>query len=316
MDFLWEAILDSLKLLPFLLISYIIIEVIEYFCASKMEHNRLLLGKYGVLIGSSFGLIPQCGFSVVATDLFSSHKLSIGALIAIYIATSDEAVPTLLLYPDKMLSLLPLLLIKFIVAIIFGYLINAIFKKANAAHLAAVKPADSSAVKQDEHGEEHEHEQGEKHDKHEHHTGCCGHDIEGDKKNLFKVFVLHPLIHTLKIFAFILAVNILFGGLIELVTEERLMAFLSSSKWFAPLLASLVGLIPNCAASVVLTSFYVHGGIGFGALMAGLIINAGIAIVVLFKQNKNLKQNFAILGGLYSIGLVVGYVIELVMLLI
>lgn len=315
MDFLWEALLDSLKLLPFLLISYVIIEVIEYFCAAKMESNRLLTGKYGVLIGSSFGLIPQCGFSVVATDLFSSHRLSIGSLMAIYIATSDEAIPTLLLYPDKMLSLLPLLLIKFVVAIIVGYSIDGIFKSANKKHLELAKT--------ETHTHEHEDNEvanssidGDHLQDSPHHTGCCGHEIEGDKKNFAKIFILHPIIHTLKIFLFILIVNIVFSGLIALVTEERLMAFLASSKWFAPLLASLVGLIPNCAASVVLTSFYVHGGIGFGAMMAGLIINAGIALVVLFKQNKNQKQNLCILGGLYAIGLVTGYLIELILLLV
>ncbi len=320
MEFVWDAIKDSLILLPFLFIAYVIIEVIEYFSASKIEHSKLLAGKYSTLFGASFGLIPQCGFSVVATDLYASKKLKIGTLIAVYIATSDEAIPLLLTSPNKILSLLPLLLIKFVLALAVGYIVDAIFSGFNKKRLATSESAkelplnaDTHQITEEQVSDEEEHHDHEEH----HHKGCCGHEIEEDgqkpsKKALAKRFLLHPLVHTLKIFAFILVINLAFGGLVELITEERLVSFLTSSKAFAPLIACVVGLIPNCASSVIITKLFTLGGIGFGACMAGLIVNAGIAFVVLFKENKNLKQNFAILGTMFTLGIAVGYIIQLI----
>lgn len=341
MDFVLDALLDSLKILPFLLVCYVLIEVLEFFTANKIEHSKLLSGKWSTLFASSFGLIPQCGFSVVATDLFASKKIKIGTLVAVYIATSDEAVPILLTNPDKISSLLPLLLIKFCLAVIFGYLIDLVFQKANKKRLEIGKNPEnkkeetksknlsqtevSTSLEQKENDENNQtketHDLHEKeHDEHEHpnesshHHGCCGHEIEGttSKKDLWKRFALHPLVHSLKIFIFILVVNLLMGGIIALVGEDKLVSFLTDSKGFAPLFAGLVGLIPNCASSVVLTELFTIGGISFGACLGGLIANAGIAFVVLFKENKNMKENFSILGGMFAIGVIVGYVIQLI----
>lgn len=352
MDFILDALLDSLKILPFLLICYVLIEVVEFFTAKKIEPSRLLSGKWSTLFASSFGLIPQCGFSVVATDLFASKKIKIGTLIAVYIATSDEAVPILLTNPDKISSLLPLLLIKFCLAVIFGYLIDLIFQKANKKRLGLNennhhdhdkeeskslacekleitenhKATDKNQIDQtseenkvesvqqisvEEKTEEHVHDH---HEESSHHHGCCGHEIEGTqtKKDLWKRFALHPLVHSLKIFAFILVVNLIMGGIVALVGEDKLVSFLISSKVFAPLFACIVGLIPNCASSVVLTELFTIGGISFGACIGGLIVNAGIAFVVLFKENKNMKENFSILGAMFAIGVTVGYVIQLI----
>lgn len=350
MDFILDALLDSLKILPFLLICYVLIEVVEFFTAKKIEHSRLLSGKWSTLFASSFGLIPQCGFSVVATDLFASKKIKIGTLIAVYIATSDEAVPILLTNPDKISSLLPLLLIKFCLAVIFGYLIDLIFQKANKKRLGlaendhqthenektkslACEKLEITENQQTHEDSQTEHtseenkdesvqqisveEKTEEHDHHEessHHHGCCGHEIEGTptKKDLWKRFALHPLVHSLKIFAFILVVNLIMGGIVALVGEDKLVSFLIHSKGFAPLFACIVGLIPNCASSVVLTELFTIGGISFGACIGGLIVNAGIAFVVLFKENKNMKENFSILGAMFAIGVTVGYVIQLI----
>lgn len=328
MEFLLDALLDSLKLLPFLLIAYILIEVIEYFSASKLEHSKLLTSKWSTLFASTFGLVPQCGFSVVATDLYASKKLKLGTLFAVYIATSDEAVPLLLMSPEKINSLLPLLIIKFIAALIFGYLIDFIFSKQNKKLSSALnnhteskneEPAISNSKNTNATDntitETHEHQHAEEEHNHNesNHTGCCGHEINlNTKKAKLKKFFIHPLIHTLKIFAFILIVNIIFSGLVEWVGKDSLTHFLSSSYYFAPLIASLIGLIPNCASSVVITELYTLGGISFGACVAGLIVNAGIGFVILFKQNKNIKQNFAILGGMLAIGISVGYIIQFI----
>ena len=340
MEFLVDALLDSLKILPFLLICYVLIEVIEYVTANKIEHSKLLTSKWNTLFASSFGLVPQCGFSVVATDLFASKKIKIGTLLAVYIATSDEAVPILLTAPNKISSLIPLLLVKFVLAIIVGYSVDIIFKKANEKRLAPVfkttkenisklEEQNSETIEKvsektenidnNDHSHDHDHHDHEEHsqsekNKEEHHHGCCGHDIESNpsKKDLWKRFLLHPLVHSLKIFAFILIVNVAMGGIIKLVGEQNLVSFLQNSKGFAPLVAGLIGLIPNCASSVVITELYTIGGIGFGACIAGLISNAGIAFMVLFKENKNMKENFSILGGLLAVGIVAGYIIQLI----
>ena len=346
MHFVLHALKHSAILLPWLLISYILIELIEYFSALKMQHSKLLSGKWSTLFGASFGLVPQCGFSVVATDLFASKKIRIGTLLAVYIATSDEAIPLLIVNPDKALSLIPLLLIKFFAAVIIGYLVDLIFKRANERHLNSLLNKNnqnddlstniselSDTKNEIISNEEHEHDSHEdkhqnneehhNHDENEHHihkeenlsshTGCCGHNIEDDsKKAKAKRFLLHPLIHTLKIFAFILIINIVFEGLVELVGEDAIKDFLLSSKAFAPLLSAIVGLIPNCASSVLITELYTIGGIVFGAYIAGLIVNAGIGFVILFKQNKNIKQNFAILGAMLAIGISIGYIIQLI----
>ena len=346
MHFVLHALKHSAILLPWLLISYILIELIEYFSARKMQHSKLLSGKWSTLFGASFGLVPQCGFSVVATDLFASKKIRIGTLLAVYIATSDEAIPLLIVNPDKALSLIPLLLIKFFAAVIIGYLVDLIFKRANERHLnsllnknnqnddlstniSELSDTKNEIICNEEH-EHHSHEdkhqnneEHHNHDENEHHihkeenlsshTGCCGHNIEDDsKKAKAKRFLLHPLIHTLKIFAFILIINIVFEWLVELVGEDSIKDFLLSSKAFAPLLSAIVGLIPNCASSVLITELYTIGGIGFGAYIAGLIVNAGIGFVILFKQNKNIKQNFAILGAMLAIGISIGYIIQLI----
>lgn len=323
----------SAILLPFLFVSYVLIEIIEHYSASKLKHSKLLSNRWCTLFGASFGLIPQCGFSVVATDLFAQRKIKLGTLLAVYIATSDEAIPLLLASPNKAFALIPLILIKFLVALMVGYLVDLLFNTYNQKRLTTIIEANNKNESElEEHKHEHDNtEQEHKHNKHpeeEHHehektlseqsseihTGCCGHHINEDntKHNKMKQFVIHPLIHTLKIFAFIFVITFIFEGLIEWLGEDKITGFLKNSKGFAPLVSALIGLIPNCASSVVITNLYSIGGIGFGSLVSGLIVNAGIAFMVLFKQNKNMKENFAILGTMMAIGIAVGYIIQLI----
>ena len=156
-----------------------------------------------------------------------------------------------------------------------------------------------------------------KHEEEGHHVGCCGHHIEDEENEPWaKRYLLHPALHSLKVFAFVLIVNLVLGGLIALIGENELMTFLNSARYVTPVLAVLVGLIPNCAASEVLTLLFISGGLSFGACVAGLCANAGIAMVVLFKQNKNMKENLTIFGVLSGVSLVVGYVVTIIMDLI
>lgn len=324
---LLHTLLETLILLPFLFICYTIIELIESW-SSKKTTRSLKNSKYQVLLGSSIGLIPQCGFGVIATDLFAKKKIYMGALIAVFVSTSDEAIPVILSHPDKIGVLLPLLLSKFIFAIIVGYIVYLIerhIERKKIQSLQSQNSIESKELKIEEQTiseENHNHNHNDKEHIHENdiekieetiHIGCCGHSIEeeiGQEKNIkikLKHYLLHPLLHTLYIFTFILVVNLIFSATIYSVGTDKISAFMLKAKPLTPLLAVLVGLIPNCASSVVLTNMYLLGSLPFGAMLSGLIINAGISFTVLFKQNKNFKQNLTILGICVLTALVAGY---------
>lgn len=325
MDWLLDALIDSIKLIPFLFLAYVLIEFLETVVSKKINNPYFFKGKWAPLVGAGFGMVPQCGFSVVATDLYSQKKITVGTLIAIFIATSDEAIPILLgnlTNATNVYTLLALILSKFVLGVIFGYAVDLCLAAFNRKQTIKALNATSSTItttnSEEEHSEHHDDS------KHDHctpnestlktvtiHKGCCGHDIEEDHVHPAKQYVLHPLIHTLKVFAYILVVNIIFSACVFYLGEDRILGFLTASKYFAPLLACIIGLIPNCASSVILTNLLVIGGLSFSACLAGLIVNAGIAYLILFKQNKNIKANFAILGLMFTIGLLSGYVLML-----
>ena len=322
MEWLLDALIDSAKLLPFLFVSYILIELIESWTSKKVASKKFYKGNFGPLIGSSFGMIPQCGFSVVATDLYSKQKITMGTLIAIFIATSDEALPILFgnLTNARIAKIvLILILSKFVLGLICGYLVDIlthiINKKNTTKNVEKINEKLDEKLDEKIHDEtayDHHHDHNEHEDEDECHRGCCGHNIEGCKvHHPAKQYLLHPLIHTLKIFAYILIVNIVFSLMIYYIGEENITNFLTSTKYFAPFFATLIGLIPNCASSVVLTNLLVIGGLNISACLAGLIVNAGIAYLILFKQNKNIKVNFLIIGIMAFVSLVTGYVMML-----
>lgn len=283
-----ESLIETARILPFLFVIYYLIELFEYKCAAKLQKNKMLKGNASPIFGSVIGIIPQCGFSVISTDLFSKGALSVGALIAVYIATSDEAIPLMIAKPEAMPWLIALILIKLVFAILVGYLSFVMYRVIFKRKLT------NQYIKQDNH----EHVEQEVI-----HGGCCHHDVES------KTFDwLHPLLHCIKISVFVLVINFLFSCSTHVwIGEANLAAFLAGSKFIQPLLAVLVGLIPNCAASVVLTEMFLVGGLSFGALVAGLCVNAGLGLVVLFKQNKNWKENLFVVFMLIIPSLILGY---------
>ncbi len=309
-DVLLDAIIDTAKLVPLLLVVYFLIELLEYKNVFKFEKSKLLKGNASPVIGAMFGSVPQCGFSVISSELYSEKKISIAALLAVFIATSDEAFPIMIANYKSIPSLIVLIITKFIMAILIGYIAmgtyKLIFKKNKTSALKIEK-------EEHNHSHEHEHENEEKHeteshDNHEHQEhihACCHHDIKDNKFNW-----KHPLIHSAKITLYIFIVNIIFGVIIALVGEESLMGFLASSHYAQPIIALLIGLIPNCASSVVLTELYLMGGLSFGAIVAGLSVNAGLGLLILFKENKNLKENLFILFMLIIPSLIIGYALH------
>lgn len=332
MDFVWGAVKESLIMFPFLFGAYVLVELIEFLTSKKLNGN-VLKSRVAPLVGAGVGLLPQCGFGVVASDLYSKRKITMGTLLAIFFATSDEAVPLLIISPEKAIYLLPLLAIKFVFGFSLGFIVDAIVNRKRApvvhgdCHAAGApcndnenkdepplsqgdNPPPSGRSAADAPRNDSVHEEG-------HHVGCCGHHIEDEENEPWaKRYLLHPALHSLKVFAFVLIVNLVLGGLIALIGENELMAFLNSARYVTPVLAVLVGLIPNCAASEVLTLLFISGGLSFGACVAGLCANAGIAMVVLFKQNKNMKENLTIFGVLSGVSLVVGYLVTIIMDLI
>ena len=332
MDFVWEAVKESLIMFPFLFGAYVLVELIEFLTSKKLNGN-VLKSRVAPLVGAGVGLLPQCGFGVVASDLYSKRKITMGTLLAIFFATSDEAVPLLIISPETAIYLLPLLAIKFVFGFSLGFIVDAIVNRKRAPVVHGDCHADGAPCNDNENKDEPPLSQGDnpppsgrsaadapRNDSvHEegHHVGCCGHHIEDEENEPWaKRYLLHPALHSLKVFAFVLIVNLVLGGLIALIGENELMAFLNSARYVTPVLAVLVGLIPNCAASEVLTLLFISGGLSFGACVAGLCANAGIAMVVLFKQNKNMKENLTIFGVLSGVSLVVGYLVTIIMDLI
>lgn len=286
-----HILLHSLKhtaeLLPVLFIVYFLIEFLEYKNVFRFEKSKLLKGKASPVVGSLFGSVPQCGFSVISSELYSERKISIGALVAVFIATSDEALPLMISNYKSIPALLCLLLAKIIFAILVGYITMFLHKKF-------FKQNQTVAVShQEQHNDTH-------HEEHLH--ACCHHDLK-DEKFDWK----HPLIHCLKITLYILLINLVFETILFFIGENNLIAFLNSSKIFQPLFAVLIGLIPNCVSSVVITELYLMGGISFGSIVAGLSVNAGLGIIVLLKENKNKKENLFIILSLLISSLIIGY---------
>ena len=302
---LLHSLTDTAKLIPIFFVVYLLIEFLEYKNIFAFEKSKLLRGKTGPLMGSVCGSLPQCGFSVISAELFAKKKLSVGALVAVFVATSDEAIPIMLAHYESFPALIALIITKIILACIIGYIImflySKIFKFNQSKNISTSKAIE--IVESKEH-----HETDDKHDDHdenEHIYACCKHDLE-DHKFDWK----HPVIHCLKISLFIFIFNLIFSTFVEIIGEDNLTAFLSSSKHFQPLFAILIGLIPNCASSVVLTELFLVNGISFGSIMAGLSVNAGLGFIVLFKENKNKKENLFIILSVTILSLIFGYILH------
>ena len=262
-----HALIDSLKVFAFVFILYFALTFFEKLINEKLSSKR----KYSPLIGSLLGLIPQCGVSIAASDLYLRRRITIGTLISIFLACNDEAI-FILLASDKALSVIPLLIIKFIVGFVIGFIIDIVFTQKINNEEDDIN-----------------------------HNSCHHHNKKLDNK------FLHTLFHSFEIFIYVLIVNIFFGTLIHYIGEDTLLLFFENNKIFNPLFAVIIGLIPNCSSSIILSELFIMNGISFGALLAGLLVNAGLGLIYLFKDKKNLFNNIKILLILIIVSLVIGY---------
>ena len=273
-DIIFDTLIDGIKLLPFLFIVFFVLEYIEHKVSRKNKQIIENSGKYGPFIGAILGMFPQCGFSVAATNLFSARVITFGTLIAVYLSTSDEMLPILLSNGLPVTFILKIMLIKVIIGMIAGFIIDYLLK--NKISLKSIHD-----ICEEEHCD-------------------CKHSL-----------IKSTIKHTLNIFSFIIITSFILNTLIFLIGEDNLGKLLLKGNIFAPLLASLIGLIPNCASSILLSELYLSSTISFGSMMAGLLTGSGVALLVLFKTNKNVKENIFILGSIYFIGSIVGLIINL-----
>lgn len=300
-DALKDAFIDSAKMVPLLFVVYVAIEFIELKFGNKMGKAVSKAGALGPVIGALSATIPQCGISVMGTALYTQRLITIGTLFAVYIGTSDEAIPVIMSQPDKAAMLIPLIATKLVLAIMIGYGLDLIFRKRNK-HI--IEHIDAYAHDHDEVGHHHEAAFEEK--------ACCGHQASVEHSSITARDVLyHPLVHTLKIFGFIFAVTVVLNVLFGLVGQETLSALLSNHKMLQPFLAALIGLIPNCAASVAIAQFYMTGTITFGATVAGLSASGGLGILLLFKEGDK-KEGARIVALLFAISVVAGLLLTLI----
>ena len=286
-DWLADALKDSLHMLPFLFFIFVVIEVIEYFYSNKMTKLAKYSGKAGPLAGSLAASFPQCGFSVIASTLYTKKLITKGTLLAVYLSTSDEAIPVILSEPSKLYLVVPLLLTKIIIAIIAGYAIDFIIdqtKNNNSLN-------DTVEDTEDE-------------------QGCCKHHINKPRK---RDLIFHPVEHTFNVFIFILIITIGINYLVFTIGgEENLGQYFLHDSVLQPVITAIVGLIPNCAVSIAITLMYLKGALGFGSVIAGLCSSAGLGILVLFKKNDSLKDTLKIIFILLFVSIFSGILIQAV----
>ena len=269
---------DSITLIPFLIITYLIMEGIERATAGRIENALRKAGPLGPGIGALFGVFPQCGFSAAASNFYSAGLVTLGTLVAVFMSTSDEMLPVFIAEKVAPGTIIKILLAKVIIAAISGYIIMFLSKR----------------IFQDKRNDFKKHRQ-------EH-----GHDCSEEGRSL----IVEALLRSAKTFGFIFAISFVLNAVIHSVGEEFLESILQDTPVIGELIAAGVGLIPNCASSIIISKLYLADVISAGAMMSGLLVSSGVGILVLFQENHNLKENLIILGILYVISVVWGILIQ------
>lgn len=278
LDIILDTLIDSIKLLSFLFVTYLILEYLEHKTGGKAQNVIKKSGKFGPAIGSLLGIVPQCGFSAAAANFYAGKVISLGTLIAIFLSTSDEMLPILISEAAPISLIGKVILIKLLIGMVCGFIID-LFSKFNNK--------EKNIEKEIEHLCEHDH--------------CdCEHGV-----------VKSAIKHSLNIFVFIIIVSFILNLLIHFIGEDTISSIFNSNKILGPILASFVGLIPNCASSVILTQLNLSGVIPLSTMISGLLVNAGLGLLVLFRVNNNLKENIFITALLYIIGVLSGFILSI-----
>ena len=299
-----HSIEDTLYLIPFLFVTYLAMEWLEHKAGDKAEEAVRRAGAAGPVVGALVGIVPQCGFSAAAATLWAGRVITLGTLFAVFLSTSDEMLPIFLAEQVAPMTILKIMGVKLIIGMVMGFVVDAAIRLARRdreklrIHELCERDhchcnGDCETCEQQpelaydfEHDEAHEH----------HHEGGS--------------ILRSALKHTVQVTVFIFVITLVLDGALELVGEDALAAFLGSNPVLSVLGSALVGLIPNCAASVVIAQLYVEGALGAGAMMAGLLVSAGVGLLVLFRTNRRLRQNLIVLAGLWATGVFWGLIIS------
>jgi hypothetical protein len=278
LEVLLDTLKDSVKLLPFLFIAYFLMEYIEHKTSDKTQKIVEKSGRLGPILGSILGIFPQCGFSAMAANLYAGRIITLGTLIAIFLSTSDEMLPILISEAAPLSIILKIIILKIIVGAIVGFCIDLILQKS------AKNKNDRKITEVCEH---------------EH----CNCDEEGVFKSSIK--------HTLNVFVYIFIISLILNAVIYFIGEDTLANLILNKPIIGPIIAGIIGLIPNCASSVLLTKLYLSNVISVSTMLTGLLVGSGVGLLVLCKVNKNVKENTKIILLLYAIGVIVGILFEL-----
>lgn len=299
-----HSIEDTLYLIPFLFVTYLAMEWLEHKAGDKAEDAVRRAGAAGPVVGALVGIVPQCGFSAAAATLWAGRVITLGTLFAVFLSTSDEMLPIFLAEQVAPMTILKIMGVKLMIGMVMGFVVDAAIRLARRdrerlrIHELCERDrchcnGECEACEQQpelaydfEHDEAHEH----------HHEGGS--------------ILRSALKHTAQVTVFIFVITLVLDGALELVGEDALAAFLGSNPVLSVLGSALVGLIPNCAASVVIAQLYVEGALGAGAMMAGLLVSAGVGLLVLFRTNRRLRQNLIVLAGLWATGVFWGLIIS------
>lgn len=279
LEIIEHTIEDSIKLIPFLFLTYLLMEYIEHKTKEKTKETIKKSGKFGPFFGALLGIVPQCGFSVSATNLYAARVITLGTLIAVYLSTSDEMLPIFLSEGVAIDSIIKILAIKLIIGMVVGFLIDLVLNLKNRGKQEEEKIIDLCE-------KEHCH---------------CEHGIW---KSALK--------HTVNIFIFIFIITFVINIAIHTIGEDTIASFMLDRPILGPIISGIIGLIPNCASSVIITQMYLENIISVGTMISGLLVGAGVGLAVLFRINKGVKENIKITVLLYAIGVISGILLELI----
>ena len=272
-DIIIDTLIDGLKLLPFLFVTFILMELIEHKFGEKLNNKLKKVKKVGPLFGSLLGIIPQCGISASATNFYITRVITLGTLISVYLSTSDEMLPILISHNVSVVLIIKILVTKFLCGLVFGFIIDLIFRKKENEDIkdfCEIEDCD------------------------------CDHGV-----------IKSSIIHTLKTFAFIIIISFILNVLMFYFGEEFLSNILMKDNPFGILISSIIGLIPNCSSSVLLTELFLNNNISLGQLLSGVLINSGVGLLILIRYNKNKKENIKIITILLTIGIIIGFIFDI-----
>lgn len=273
LDIIKDTLIDGVKILPFLFITFILMELIEHKFGDKLNNKLKKVNKMGPLLGSLLGIIPQCGISASASNFYITRVISLGTLISVYLSTSDEMLPILISHNSNIFLIVKLLVTKFICGLVFGFIIDFIFRKKEQEEIKDFCELEDCD---------------------------CDHGV-----------IKSSIIHTLKTFAYILIISFILNIVMFYFGEEFLSKILMKDNILGIIISSIIGLIPNCSSSVLLTELFLNNSISLGQLLSGVLVNAGVGLLILIRFNKNKKENIKIITILLTIGIIVGFIFDI-----